>query len=127
ARPIRSAVVIVLVAVLVASAAGYWRYRVTRPEYRLRQGQEAVLQGDLREAERWAAALEAAGYPDHAHLLRGQAYLSVNELNHAIREYNQINHDQANVLVEASLSYGLKFLEIHGLVEAERFLLHVVS
>jgi thioredoxin-like negative regulator of GroEL len=116
-----------LVSVLVASAAAYWRYRVTRPEYRLTQGQKAILQGDVREAERLAAALEAAGYPDHAHLLRGQVYLSVNELNSAIREYNHINHDQANVLAEASLSYGLKFLQMHSLVEAERFLLHVVS
>lgn len=127
AKPIRSIVLIVLVAVLVGLVAGYWRYRVTRPEYRLRQGQRAVVYGDLRDAEQWAAVLAAAGYPDHAHLLRGQTYLSVNELNRAVLEYNQINHEQTAVLTEASLSYGLKFLEIKRLVEAERFLLYVVS
>src|SRR5262249_17549366 len=111
-------VLMLSVAVLVAAVAGYWRYRVTRPEYRLRQGQEAIHQGDLREAERWAAALEAAGDPDRAHLLRGQIYLSVNELNRAILEYNQIDHGQTEVLVEASLSFGLKFLDRRKLVEA---------
>jgi hypothetical protein len=50
AKPIRSIVSLVLLAGLVDSAVGYWRYRVTRPEYRLRRGQEAVLQGDVREA-----------------------------------------------------------------------------
>ena len=127
AKPTRLTVLMFALAVLVGSVAGYWRYRVTRPDYRLRQGQEAVLQGDLREAERWAAALEAAGDPDRAHLLRGQMYLSDNELNAAILEYNLINHGQTDVLVEASLSYGLKFLQSGRPVEAESFLLYVAS
>jgi Tfp pilus assembly protein PilF len=127
AKSTRFTVLIALVAVLVGPAVGYWRYRVTRPEYRLRQGQAAILQGDLREAERWAAALESAGDPDRAHLLRGQMHLSNNELNAAIREYNQINHDQTDVLVEASLSFGLKFLDRGRPVEAEPLLLYVAS
>jgi tetratricopeptide (TPR) repeat protein len=127
AKPIRPIVLIALAAVLVVPAAGYWRYRVTRPEYRLRRGQAAVLQADLREAEQWAATLEAAGYPDYAHLLRGQMYFSANELNSAILEYDQINVARTDVLVEASLSYGLKFLDIKRPVEAESYLLYVVS
>src|ERR1051326_7150090 len=109
------------------AAAGSWRYRVSRPEYRLRQGQEALQRGDLAEAETLVEHLEAAGYPVHAHVLRGQCYLRRGELERAILEYNQIPHEQRELLAEASLIYGLGFLSLGYSAQAEKMLLYVVE
>src|SRR2546425_3157208 len=96
---------VALVAGLIG-AAGLWGYRTTRPDSRLRQGQEALRRGDVAQAERLVERLEAAGYPAQAHMLRGQCYLRQGELDRAILEYNQIPHDQRELLAEASLIYG---------------------
>jgi hypothetical protein len=74
-----------LVAGLVGAAA-VWQYRVSRPAYRLRRGQEVLLRGDWNAAHERADRLEASGYPDHAHLLRGQIYLHQGRVDRAIRE-----------------------------------------
>jgi tetratricopeptide (TPR) repeat protein len=67
----------ILILALVAAVAGggWYYYRTTGPEQRLRRAREALAQGDRHEAERWAAVLERAGYPDHARLIRGEAHL----------------------------------------------------
>src|SRR5207237_2081653 len=67
------------------------------------------------------------GRPAPAYLLGGHMYLRANELTSAILEYDQINDARTDLLVEASLSYGLKFLDIKRPVEAESYLLYVVS
>jgi tetratricopeptide (TPR) repeat protein len=115
-----------LVAALAGTGAA-WRHRVTRPEYRLRRGQEALLRRDWDAAYEWADRLEASGHPDHAHLLRGQVYLHRGNLERAILEYNAIRQDQKEVLAEASLVYGLGLLSLGKLVEAERLLLYVLE
>jgi tetratricopeptide (TPR) repeat protein len=125
-RYLRAGLWLVL-AVAAVGALGLWRYRVTRPEYRLKQGQEALYHGDIYEADRCAASLEAAGYADHAHLLRGQIYLHQGQLNPAVVEYNQIDHENVDVLAPASLIYGLALLSVNRLVEAEKFLVYVAS
>jgi tetratricopeptide (TPR) repeat protein len=109
------------------SAGAAWHYRCTRPEYRLQQGREALQRYDWAAARYQADCLENAGYPDHAHLLRGQVYLHQRDLAEAILEYNAIRHDQPKVLAEASLVYGLGFLSVGKLVEAERFLRYVLD
>jgi tetratricopeptide (TPR) repeat protein len=43
-------------------------------------------------------------------------------LAEAIQEYNAIRHDPPDVIAEASLVYGLGFLSVGKMVEAERFL-----
>jgi tetratricopeptide (TPR) repeat protein len=113
--------------VVLLGTAGLWRYQTTRPEYLLQQGQAALLRGDVDRAERSVLRLDAAGYTDHAHLLRGQTYLRQGQLARAILEYNQIRHDQQEVLAEASLIYGLGFLSLGRAVEAEKFLRYVAD
>ena len=96
----RTLLVLAVLAGLVA-AGGVWRYRTTRPAYRLRLGQEAVLRGDWNEAEEQAIRLEASGYPDHACLVRGHSFLRRGRLYEAVLEYNAIRHDHEDVLAEA--------------------------
>jgi tetratricopeptide (TPR) repeat protein len=115
------------VGALLIGAGGLWGYRVTRPDYRLRQGQEAIRRGDTHQAIVLAERLQSSGHPDHAHLLRGQAYLHLRRINPAIREYNQIRPDNEPILVEASLVYGLGLLSVGKSAEAEKLLLLVVE
>lgn len=116
-----------LVITLGAVAGGTaWWYQARRPDSRLRQGQEALRRGRPDIADRLARRLEADGYPDHAHLLRGEAFLREHQLDLAVNEFNQIN-DQGDLLTEASVIYGLAFLSLKRPFEAENCLRHVVS
>jgi tetratricopeptide (TPR) repeat protein len=114
-----------LVAGLAAGAV--WHYRNNWPEHRLQQGKEALRRHDWDAVREQADCLERTGYSDHAHLLRGQIHLHLGELADAIQEYNAIRHDRPEVLAEASLVYGLGFLSLGKLVEAERFLRYVLD
>jgi Flp pilus assembly protein TadD len=117
----------------------YWWYHTTRPGYRLERGQAAILRLDFDEAVRQADLLEAAGYPDESHLLRGQVSLHrvsavrdqpakrTRYLAEAIREYNQIRQENEEILVKASLTYGLAFLSLGLEARAEKLLLYVVQ
>jgi tetratricopeptide (TPR) repeat protein len=116
-----------VVTVALLGAPGLWWYKTSRPDYRLRKGEEALERNDFTEAERQADRLQAAGYADQAHLLRGQAHLRSNELNPAIQEYNLISRDNEAVLTEASLIYGLAFLKLGSPARAERLLLFVTQ
>jgi tetratricopeptide (TPR) repeat protein len=108
-----------------AGAAAWW-YQTTRPTYRLRQGQEALRRGRPDIADRLAERLEADGYSDQAHLLRGEAFLREHHFARAALEYNQIQ-DRSDQFVEASAIYGLAFLSVNRSFEAERLLRYVVS
>jgi len=115
-----------------AAAGAWWHLSSTSPDRLTRDGQEAVLRGDWKAADRAADRLDATGEPDRAHLVRGHAYLrqarqSDAMLNRAIIEYNQIRHDRPDVLAEASLTYGLGFYSLGKLAEAERFLIYVAQ
>lgn len=114
-----------LVAGLGAAAA--WHHHANRLDHRLRQAREALQRRDWAAAGKQAEWLERAGHTDHAHLVRGQIALHHGDLAGAILEYNAIRHDQPEVLVEASRVYGLAFLSVGKLVEAERFLLYVLD
>jgi tetratricopeptide (TPR) repeat protein len=116
---------LILLLLAVAGAAAWW-YRTTRPSYRLRQGQEALRRGRLDIADRLAQRLEADGYADHARLLRGEAFLREHQFERATGEFNQIQ-DQGDLLIEASVIYGLGFLSVKRPFEAERLLRYVVS
>ena len=115
------------VAVGLLGGIGSWRFRVTRPDYRLRQGQAALLREDYDKAAELTNLLEASGHIDHAHLLLGQSLLRRGHVNEALLEYNALRHDQKELLAEASMVFGLG-LYFHGyLVEAEKLLLHAVQ
>jgi tetratricopeptide (TPR) repeat protein len=102
-------------------------YHANRLDHHLRQGREALQRRNWAAARQQAEWLERAGHPDHAHLVRGQIDLHHGDLAGAILEYNAIRHDRPEVLVEASRAYGLAFLSVGKLVEAERFLLYVLD
>ena len=82
-----------------AGGAGAWWYHTTRPEYRLRRGQEAVRRGDWGRAFREAGRLEAAGCPDHARLLRGETHLRRGEYDRAVAELNALEDRESDVRV----------------------------
>jgi tetratricopeptide (TPR) repeat protein len=111
---------------LIAAGGAGW-YRSTRPDFRLRQGQKALLQGDLDGAEDFTQLLENSGHTDEAHLLRGQSYLHRSRLNEAILEYNQIHQENREILAEASLAYGLAFLSVGDHAGAEKLLHYVLT
>lgn len=94
ARPSRwpAAVVLGLVALAAAGAVG-WRYRVTRPDYRLVRGQEAVRAQDWTAAEGYVGRLEAAGRMDHARLLAAEVYQARGLWGQALGELNQLDPD----------------------------------
>lgn len=112
--------------ILVAVAGVWWWHRSTRPGYRLQQGQAALRAGRPDKADRIAQRLEADGYTDHAHLLRGEAFLRDHQFTRAAQEFQQIQ-DRGDLLIEASAIYGLAYLSVKRSFEAEQLLRYVVS
>src|SRR5262249_25089514 len=95
-RRLLAAALALAVALGAAAGVAAWWYHTTRPMYRLRQGQEALRQGRVDKAARVAQRLEANGYADHAHLLRGEALLREHRFTQAVEEFNQI-HDRGDL------------------------------
>lgn len=124
ARFLRALVVIVTLGTLAAGAVRW--YQTTRPAYRLRQGQEALHQGRPDIADRLAERLEADGDYDQARLLRGEALLQEHQFARAVQEFNRIQ-DRGDLYIEASAIYGIAFLSVKRLFEAEKLLRYVVS
>ena len=118
---------LLLLGLVVAGGAWAWSRRDVPPAERLRRGQEALVRGDWDAADDQVTRLEEAGHADHAHLLRGQTYLRRGDMTRAVLEYNALGRDNADLLVEASLIYGLGFYSLGRLVEAERFLIYVAA
>jgi tetratricopeptide (TPR) repeat protein len=84
---------LLLLLLLAATVAGGWRYKVTRPDYRLARGHEAVGRGDWDAAGGLADLLDASGHPDHARLLRGEMFLARGNPESALAELNQVQAD----------------------------------
>src|SRR5438309_1519912 len=59
---------------LAAGAGAQWFYRASPPDYLLRQGLAALVEGNTQTAERLAARLERHGHSRHCRLLRGQIW-----------------------------------------------------
>jgi tetratricopeptide (TPR) repeat protein len=116
-----------VIATLGALAGGaVWWYQTTRPTHRLRQGQEALRRGRPDIADRLAERLEADGYSDHAHLLRGELLLREHQFARANLEFNRIQ-DRGDLFIEASTICGLGLLSLKRPFEAEKWLQCVVS
>jgi tetratricopeptide (TPR) repeat protein len=122
----RKWVAVPLLLVLVALAAGVWRYRATRPEYRLARGEEAVRARDWRSADALAERLEATGHADHAHLLRATALHARQQPDLALAECNLIRGLGSIRLRAATLS-GKCLLDLGELAEADRAFTFVVG
>jgi tetratricopeptide (TPR) repeat protein len=112
--------------VLLAVALCGWRYRVTRADYRLGRGQEAVREGDWKEAEQLAHRLEATGHPDHAHLLRGELHFARKQPELALAEMNQIR-DEGSIRLRAAVLTGRCLLDLGANNEAERVFFFVIN
>src|SRR5262245_11901812 len=110
---------------LAGGAAVRW-YQTTRPEYQLRRGQEAVRRADFATARAAAGWLEAAGYRDHARLLRAALHLELDHPGSAVAELNPI--EATELRVEGAALYG-EWLVRHQTrpAEAERLLRFVLS
>ena len=106
--------------------AGAWRHYTNRPEYLLGKGQAALRRGDADAAEVLAARLEAAGYADHACLLRGEAYLRQKRPALALQEFNNIR-DQGAIRLEAVALSGKCLLQLENAPEAARCFQFVLS
>ena len=103
-----------------------WRYRVTRPEFRLARGEEASQSGDWDVAEEYASKLEASGRPDRAHFLRGKALLAQHRPAPALGEFNQVRGDGA-IRVRAATLSGHCLIELGNLPEAARVLAYAIG
>jgi tetratricopeptide (TPR) repeat protein len=112
--------------VLVALAAAGWRYRITRPDYRLARGHEAVEAGEFKGAEQYAARLEASGQADRAHLLRAESLYARRDPEAALRECNQIK-DEGDIRLRAAALSGRCLLDLGAMTEAERVFLFVLG
>ena len=106
--------------------AGGWRYRVTRLEYRLARGQDAIRAGDAEKVRDYADRLEAAGYTDQAHLLRGEALLSLGSPGMALDQLNKVASEGPIRLRAAALS-GRCLLQLGDLREAHRVFSFVIA
>jgi tetratricopeptide (TPR) repeat protein len=104
--------------VVVATAIG-WRYRVTRPEYRLSSGEEAVQEADWKSAELYAQRLEASGHPEQAHWLRAQMLYARLRLEDAVGECLLVGRDGPYGLRATTLA-GRCLLEQGNLVGADQ-------
>ncbi|MCI0700150.1 MAG: tetratricopeptide repeat protein [Planctomycetia bacterium] len=118
--------IVLLLLILGLLGAGAWRYRITRPEYRLARGQEAIRAKNTEQVRKYADKLEDSGYPDHAHLLRGEALLAFGSPGHALAQFNKIKSEGPIRLRAAALS-GRCLLELGNLKEAHRVFVFVVS
>lgn len=129
-----------LVLAVLAGLGGWAYHKTTRPDYRLRRGQEAARHGDYDRAAELAALLEAEGHPDHAHLLRGEClYRQAHPdrdgglppgrsplLEQALAEFNQIR-DEGELRLEAVALTGQCLLYLDDKHEAERAFRFVLS
>ena len=121
------AVLLVLAAVLgVVGGSAAWLYLTAQPDYQLRRAQEAIARGDWDRAEHIATGLEAKGYTDHAHLLRGEGLLGQCLYAQALAEFNRIQ-DQGAIRLRAVVLSGQCLVQLKSFSEAERSLRFALS
>jgi tetratricopeptide (TPR) repeat protein len=123
-RTLRVKLLVFVAFAAAAAGVGWWWYTITRPEVRLRAGQEALQQGDWERAEHLAAVLQAGGHPDHAHLLRGESLFRRREYTRALAEFNQIT-DQGEIRLQAAALSGqcLLYVDLRQAEAAFRFVI----
>src|SRR5262245_2862898 len=118
--------ILVSFVIIAAVVTANWRYRITRPDYRFARGQAAIAKRDWKSSDVLATKLESTGYPDHAHLLRAEAFYARKEPELALQECNQIRDEGTIRLRAASLS-GRCLLDMGVLAEANRVFSFVIS
>jgi tetratricopeptide (TPR) repeat protein len=124
-RLTRQRVSLVLLVVAVLGGAG-WRYRITRADYRLARGEEALRARDYETVAQFAERLEASGHPDHAALLRAEGLCARNRPEFALAELNKVRPDGPLRLQTLALS-GRCLLDLGDLPAARALLSTVVD
>lgn len=124
-RAVRPWLACSILAVVALGIGGNW-YRITRPEYRLARGEEAVRAGNWEAAEDYATRLESDGRLNYAHLLRGEAHQTQCQPDLALAEFNQIT-DDGPIRVRAAASSGKCLIQLGNLAEAARVLAFVID
>jgi Flp pilus assembly protein TadD len=109
---------------VVAPVAAWW-YVTTRPDYRLRIGQQALANEDWDTAEQQITLLQADGRADHAHLLRGELLFRREEFAPALVEFNQLR-DQGALRLQAAALSGQCLMKLGNANGAEQAFLFVV-
>jgi tetratricopeptide (TPR) repeat protein len=109
-----------ILALLAFEGVWWWRH-TSQPEYRLRQGQDALRRGDRDEADRMAQLLIADGQTDHACVLRGTALFQQEQYDRAVLELSRVK-GYGEVRVEAAIVLGQCLLMQHEYEQAERAL-----
>src|SRR4051812_5982518 len=115
--------------------AGTWWHHVTRPDYRLARGREALQRGDADRAQYLALALLADGARDHAYVLHAEIffqqakpYLDVEQaaaaapfLHRTLEICNKVR-DQGQLRVDAAALSGLCLYHLKEPLQAEHVL-----
>jgi tetratricopeptide (TPR) repeat protein len=79
--------------IIAALAGGWWWRHSTKPETRLRRGQEAARASDFVRAEQYAELLKDSGDEDRFHLLMGEIELKQNRWAAALGHLTQVAED----------------------------------
>lgn len=111
---------------LVAAAIGAWRYRVTRPDYQLARGEDALRAENWADAARTIDRLEAAGAAEHAAVLRGEYFLATGRPDLALDAFTEIKRESPFHLRSAAKA-GRCLLALGKLAEADRVLNYVID
>ncbi|HYH65390.1 MAG TPA: tetratricopeptide repeat protein [Urbifossiella sp.] len=111
---------------IVAAAVGGWRYRVTRPDYQLARGEEAIRAENWADAGRAIDRLEAAGAADHAAVLRGEYFLATGRPDLALEAFREVKREGPFHLRSATKA-GRCLLAVGNLAEADRVLSYVLD
>jgi tetratricopeptide (TPR) repeat protein len=114
------------VAILGTAAVGWWRYRVTRPEYRLARGEEAIQANDWEQVDSLVEKLEAAGRADEAHLLRGKTYQARRRPDLALAQFDAIR-EESPLYLSGTAQAGRCLLELGARREAFKIFSIVVE
>jgi tetratricopeptide (TPR) repeat protein len=117
---------VLVLAVLAAAAVAGWRYRVTRPDYRLARGEEAIAAKDWETVGYLRERLEASGHPDEAHLLRGRAHYARKRPDLALPEFDAVREDSP-LRDRAAFGLGRCLLDLGARKEAAQAFLFVLE
>jgi len=118
--------VLLTVLAVLAIPAAWWRRHITRPDYRFARGEDAVRAKDYPTAQAYADRLEAAGSPDHARLLRAEAFYAKSQPYQALKECNKIQAD-GDLKLRAAVLSGKCLLDMGDAREANRVFAYVLE
>lgn len=107
-------------------AGGFWFWRQSSPDSRLREGQAALARGEFDRAAALAGVLGTEGSHDHALLLRGEIALVQGNPVAALDQLNRIR-DRGDLQVQALPLVGRAHLALGNVREAQRTFAYLLT